>query len=128
MRDRSDDSSHHERTFYHGVTSRSHQSKSYRLLSFSYRLWSRPIELFLVPVSAPQLVYQRPWYVLSCLWDDAYKRTLAANGKRSLCGGSGFPLSLSHMVKDHSDSEIGKPLPPHRLLFPNSSKGSFICI
>ena len=22
---------------------------------------------------------QRPWYVLFCLWDDAYKRTLAAN-------------------------------------------------
>ena len=33
-----------------------------------------------------------------------------------------------HMVKDHSDSERGNPLPPHRLLFPISSKGSFICI
>ena len=32
------------------------------------------------------------------------------------------------MVKDHSDSEIGNPLPPHGLLFPISSKGSFICI
>ena len=32
-----------------------------------------------------------------------------------------------HMVKDHSDSERGNPLPPHRLLFPISSKGSFIC-
>ena len=32
------------------------------------------------------------------------------------------------MVKDHSDSERGNPLPPHRLLFPISSKGSFICI
>ena len=31
------------------------------------------------------------------------------------------------MVKDHSDSEKGNPLPPHRLLFPISSKGSFIC-
>ena len=32
------------------------------------------------------------------------------------------------MVKDHSDSERerGKPLPPHGLLFPISSKGSFI--
>ena len=38
-----------------------------------------PIELFLVQANAPRLVYQRPWYVLSCLWDDAYKRTLAAN-------------------------------------------------
>ena len=30
------------------------------------------------------------------------------------------------MVKDHSDSERGNPLPPNRL-FPISSKGSFIC-
>ena len=35
----------------------------------------------LVPASAPRLVYQRPWYVLSCLWDGAYKRTLAVNRK-----------------------------------------------
>ena len=40
-----------------------------------------PIELFLVPASAPRFVYQRPWYVLSCLWDEAYKRILAANWK-----------------------------------------------
>ena len=32
------------------------------------------------------------------------------------------------MVKDHSDSERENPLPPHGLLFPISSKGSFICI
>ena len=31
------------------------------------------------------------------------------------------------MVNYHSDSEKGNPLPPHRLLFPISSKGSFIC-
>ena len=31
------------------------------------------------------------------------------------------------MVKDHSDSERGNPLLPHRLLSPISSKGSFIC-
>ena len=35
---------------------------------------------------------------------------------------------VRHMVKDNSDSEIGNPLPPHALLFPISSKGSFICI
>ena len=34
---------------------------------------------------------------------------------------------VRHMVKDHSDSEKGNPLPPHRLLFPIKSKGSFIC-
>ena len=31
------------------------------------------------------------------------------------------------MVKDHSDSEKGNPLPPHRLLLLINSKGSFIC-
>ena len=34
---------------------------------------------------------------------------------------------VRHMVKDHSDSERGNPLPPHRLLFLISSKGYFIC-
>ena len=33
-----------------------------------------------------------------------------------------------HMIKDNSDSERGDPLPPHGLLFPISSKGSFVCI
>ena len=39
--------------------------------------WGGPIELFLVPARAPL----RPWYVLSCLMDGAYKRTLAVNRK-----------------------------------------------
>ena len=34
---------------------------------------------------------------------------------------------VGHMVKDHSDSERGNPLPPHGLLFPISIKGYFIC-
>ena len=33
----------------------------------------------------------------------------------------------SDMVKDHSDSEKGNPLPPHRLLLSINCKGSFIC-
>ena len=37
--------------------------------------------LFSVPTSGPQLVYQRPWYVLFCLWKSAYKRSLAAYRK-----------------------------------------------
>ena len=37
-------------------------------------------------------------------------------------------MASDHMVKDYSDSERGNPLPPIRLLFPISSKGSFICI
>ena len=75
------------------------------------------------------------------------KEPLLLIRKSSPCGCSGFPLSLSewsftiyhsthlylwlygvkHMVKDHSDSERGNPLPPHGILFPISSKGSFIC-
>ena len=43
--------------------------------------WGGPIELFLVPASAPRLVQQRPWYVMSCLYDGAYKITLTANRK-----------------------------------------------
>ena len=34
---------------------------------------------------------------------------------------------IRHMVKDHSDSQKGNPLPPHRLLLSINSKGSFIC-
>ena len=33
---------------------------------------------------------------------------------------------VRHMVKDHSDSEKGYPLPPHRLLLSINSKGSFM--
>ena len=50
-----------------------------------------PIELFLTPANAPR---QRPWYVLSCLWNGAYKKHLAANKNRSPCSGGGsFPLA-----------------------------------
>ena len=79
---------------------------------------------------------------LSCLWDGAYKRTLAGN-RKACCGqGKGkegnvlfndalntFYLRLygvRHMAKDHSDSEKGNPLLPHRLLFPINNKSSFI--
>ena len=34
---------------------------------------------------------------------------------------------VRHMVTNHSDSEKGNPLPPHRLLLSINSKGSFIC-
>ena len=135
-----------------------------------------PIELFLIPASAPRLVQQRPWYVLSCLWGGAYKIPLLLIGKSLLMWrqrvsslafrNKTFPSFLrniivdenvflcvvkegrkemfyltthsthfilrlygvGHMVKDHSDSKRGNPLPPHGLLFPINSKGSFICI
>ena len=34
---------------------------------------------------------------------------------------------VRHMIKDHSDSEKGNPLPTHRLLLSINSKGPFIC-
>ena len=34
---------------------------------------------------------------------------------------------VRHMVKDHSDSEKGNLLPPHRLHLSINSNGSFIC-
>ena len=38
----------------------------------------------------------------------------------------GYMASDIIMVKDHSDSEKGNPLPPHMLLLSINSKGSFI--
>ena len=34
---------------------------------------------------------------------------------------------VGHMVKDHLDSDRGNPLSPHGIVFPISSKGTFIC-
>ena len=39
----------------------------------------------------------------------------------------GYMASYIIMVKEHSDSEKGNPLPPHRLFLSINSKGSFIC-
>ena len=39
----------------------------------------------------------------------------------------GYMASDIIMVKDHSDGERRNSLPPHELLLPISSKGSFIC-
>ena len=38
-----------------------------------------------------------------------------------------YGYMASDMVKDHSDSEKGNSLPPHRLLLSINSKGYFIC-
>ena len=38
-----------------------------------------------------------------------------------------YDYMASDMVKDHSDSEKGNSLPPHRLLLSINSKGYFIC-
>ena len=54
--------------------------------------WGGPIELFLIPANAPQLVYQWPWYPVCGMMH--IKEHLLLIGKSSLCGSSGFPLSL----------------------------------
>ena len=64
--------------------------------------WGGPNELFLVPASAPRLVKQRPWYMLSCLCDGAYKRTLAVNRKEQpmwqhLVSSLAITMVLNHM-------------------------------
>ena len=60
-----------------------------------------------------------------CLYQHRWKEIFLLNDALNT-----FYLRLygvRHMVKDHSDSEKGNPLTPHRLLFPINSKGSFIC-
>ena len=63
----------------------------------------------------------------------ALERTLYQEGRKEMfyftTHSTHFILRLygvGYMVKDHSDSERGNPLPPHGLLFPINSKGSFI--
>ena len=46
-----------------------------------YRTFIIIIIIVVVVVVVVVVVLQRLWYVLSCLWDGAYKRTLAANRK-----------------------------------------------
>ena len=54
------------------------------LLMVRWVVWINPSwwthwAIFFIPANAPILV-QRPQYVLSCLWDSAYKRTLVTIG------------------------------------------------
>ena len=51
--------------------------------------WAEPIGLFLLPASVPRLVYYPVCGMMHI------KEPLLLIGKSSLCGGSGFPLSLS---------------------------------
>ena len=71
--------------------------------------------------------------VLNVCWIVLVSRQLGAERERNVLFNDAlntFYLRLygvRHMVKDHSDSEKGNPLPPHRLLLSINSKGSFIC-
>ena len=64
-------------------------------------LHGEPIELFLIPASAPQLVKQRLWYVLSCLWDGVYKRVghaVVATGYLSCYLSGSLPCVQRHIT------------------------------
>ena len=58
--------------------------------------WGAPIELFLVPASAPRLVNKGRGMCYPVCGMVHIKEPLLLIGKSSLCGGSGFPLSLSY--------------------------------
>ena len=57
--------------------------------------WGGPIELFLVPASALQLCNKGRGMCYPVFGMMHIKEPLLLIGKSSLCGGSGFPLSLS---------------------------------
>ena len=93
----------------------------------------RTISLLVFSCSGCRARYN-PWYQFSEFWPVCNNWLLGRKEGNVLFNdalNTFFYLRLygiRHMVKDHSDSERGNLLPPHRLLFPNSSKGSFICI
>ena len=72
------------RAFAHGATDRRIDPS-----------WGGPIELFLVPASAPRLVYKGRGMCHPVCGMVHIKEPLLLIGKSSTCGGSGFPLSLS---------------------------------
>ena len=83
-----------------------------RHIGYSYRLTER------VLLYAPSHRQDNTYHGLS------YTSRGALAGTRNSSMGL---YAVKHMVKDHSDSQRGNPLPPHGLLFPISIKGSFIC-
>ena len=121
MKDRSDDPSHHERTLY--LWAMSHSPKSDKFNN------TQPVIHTLKNIPKNPTNKQTPPPT-----KQTYKQCLRFGRKE---GNVSFNDALNtfylrlygvrHKVKDHSDSEKGNPLPPHRLLFTINSKGSFIC-
>ena len=56
--------------------------------------WGGPIELFLVPTSAPRLVYQGRGMCYPVCEMVHIKETLQLIEKSCPCGGCGFPLAI----------------------------------
>ena len=75
----------------------------------------------------------RPWYIVMFALDKYRYTVIYLVREKNVLFNDALNIfylrlyGVGHMVKDYSDSERGNPLPPHGLLFPISSKGSFIC-
>ena len=63
------------------IQNKNHNNNTVTSLSEHLKVMNVSEYIFSVPISGPQLVYQRPWYVLFCLWKSAFKRSLAAYRK-----------------------------------------------
>ena len=73
------------RSILHGGARCSSVVREFAHGAMSHRIdppWGGSIENISCSSQCSTLWKQRQWYVLSCLWDDAYKRTLAANQKQ----------------------------------------------
>ena len=69
------------------------------------------------------------YYLFNCVLTQSFAKLAFREGESFFNDAlNTFYLRLygvRHMVKDHSDSEFGNPLPPHRLLLSINSKGFF---
>ena len=67
-----------------------------------------------------------------CVYSSSHHKTRRISERRKVLFNDALNIfhlrlyGIKHMVKNHSDSERGNLLSPHGLLFPISSKGSFI--
>ena len=142
MKDRSDDPSHHERTLL---------PRSYLSLLVLVMSWILLMVSYVVTVtgllrlgSSSRLSLPRlnsASYFFTMPYEGAFSPSvITMSAWISLGRKEGNVLfnyilfyylrlyGVRHIVKDHSDSEKGNPLPPYRLLFPINSNVSFICI
>ena len=78
-------------------------------------------------------VYSGPVFAARCLFQVCGFNSISSERERNVLFNDAlntFYLRLygvRYMVKDHSDSEKGNPLPSHRLLLSINSKVFFIC-
>ena len=120
--------------------------RSWCIRSSDWSFMVEALSYFFIPASAPQLGYKGcGMYYPVCGMVDLIDPLLLIK-KSSPCSGDSrkegrsvlfndtlntfylWLYGVRHILKYHTYSERGNPLLPHRLFFPISSKGSFICI